>query len=192
MRRDRQPHGRPSCEFVPQRPGLQPVRHAIRVPSTCTLSRDVTPSAHMPNRKRNAAVMHASPVRAISSCAEPESLPKPPSHIAAASTRWPRAHQCPDDGAAPLLPSSPRIAAQCSGGLPVDSSDGPELLSCDVVKEHLFLRIEMCDAARRERAAPDKWRCGRKTSSKQATLQQWPSSSSSLSTAQQAQSLTAT
>ena len=31
----------------------------------------------------------------------------------------------------PLLPISPRVAAQCTSGLPVDSSDGPELLSCE-------------------------------------------------------------
>ena len=49
--------------------------------------------------------------------------------------------RCPDDGAAHLLPSSPRVAAQCTSGLPVDSSDGPELLSCEVEgwDEHLWV-----------------------------------------------------
>ena len=39
--------------------------------------------------------------------------------------------RCPDDGAAPLLPSSPRVAAQCTSALPIDRSDGRELLSCE-------------------------------------------------------------
>ena len=39
--------------------------------------------------------------------------------------------RCPYGGAVPLLPISPRVAAWCTSGLPMDSSDGPELISCD-------------------------------------------------------------
>ena len=50
--------------------------------------------------------------------------------------------RCPDEEAAPLLPSSPRITAHGTSDLAIDSSDGSKLLSCESEGWDEHLRVK--------------------------------------------------